>query len=462
MMTEQIVSFTNEGLGHTSYLVDLGDGTALVIDPARLPDAQRAEAQRRGLQIAYTADTHTHADYISGSPDLAVDAHAQLLAPAEAALHFPYRGLRDGDELALGLYTLRALATPGHTPDHLSYLLLEDAEPFALFSGGSLMVGSVGRTDLLGPERAEELARRLYRSLHANVLPLPDDVALYPTHGAGSFCSAPAGGDRTSTIGRERTTNTLLTATDEDEFVHRLLGGLGTFPTYFTRLPTVNQRGVRHYDRLPSLPALDADAVERAVLGGAVVIDARPISEFADAHVPSSLSIELRPVFASWLGWTLDPDTELVVVLDPEQDRDDLVRQCLTIGFERLAGYLDGGVDAWVSSGRATASVALVEPHEVRGTLVDVRQRNEHATGHVPGSLHIELGALTDAEVPDGPVTTMCGHHERAMTGASILERRGATNLAVLRDGYGGWRDRGHPVEVDEWEVDEVEVEVGE
>lgn len=446
----RIVSFLNEGLGHTSYLVDLGDGTALVIDPARVPDAQLTEAARRGLHIAYTADTHTHADYISGSPDLAIATGAEFLAPADAKLQTPYRGVRGGDDIAVGSLTLRAVSTPGHTPDHLAYLLIEHDRPVALFSGGSLMVGSVGRTDLLGPDHADELARRLYQSLQANVLTLPDDVALYPTHGAGSFCSAPSGAERSSTIGHERETNPLLNVADEDAFVRLLLDGLGTFPTYFSRLPGINQRGVAHYEGMPRLAALDADAADKAITDGAVVVDVRPISEYAAAHIPSSLSIELRGVFASWLGWTVEPDATLVFVINPDQDADDLVRQCLTIGFERFAGHLEGGMDAWTGSGRETTSIEIVDADSRRGTTLDIRQDNEFAAGHVPGAVHVELGALADSALPDGPITTMCGHHERAMTGASILERRGRTDLAVLFDGFGGWRDGGHPIETSE------------
>lgn len=441
-----IEAFVDEGLGHTSYLVDLGDGTALVVDPARLPFAQIEAARRRGLRIAYTADTHTHADYLSGSQDLAAGG-AEFLAPADAGLLVPHRGLRSGDELELGRFRLRAVGTPGHTPDHLAYLLIEDDQPVVLFSGGSLMVGAVGRTDLLGPEHAEELARRLFRSLRDDVLTLPDDVVVYPTHGPGSFCSAPAGGERTSTIGRERETNPLLRVEGEDEFVDGLLAGLGTFPAYFRRLPEVNQHAIEHFAGTPDLAPLGADDVERAVAEGAAVVDVRPVREYAAAHVPGSLSIELRPVFASWLGWTLDPDRELVFVIDPDQDRADLVRQCLTIGFDRFAGFLDGGIAAWVATGRPTTSVEIVDADRRQGTTLDIRQDNEFAAGHVPGAAHVELGALADAEVPDGPITVMCGHHERAMTGASILERRGRTDVAVLWDGFGGWRDGGHPIE---------------
>lgn len=310
-----IASFVNEGLGHSSYVVDLGDGTALVVDPARMPTAQIEHADAAGLVVAYTADTHTHADYISGSPDLAARG-ATFLAPAAAHLDRSYRGLADGDLMEMGHYRLESIATPGHTPDHLAYLLSDDAGPMALFSGGSLMVGAVGRTDLLGDEHREALAHDLYRALRGRVLTLPDDLAVYPTHGAGSFCSAPGGGDRTTTIGRERATNPLLSM-DEDDFVAHLLAGLGSFPDYFRSLPAVNQHGLPLHDTVPELVALTVDDVDRLVFDGGVVVDARKVTDFAAGHIPRSLSIELRPAFVSWLGWLTEPDQPVVFVLGP-------------------------------------------------------------------------------------------------------------------------------------------------
>jgi glyoxylase-like metal-dependent hydrolase (beta-lactamase superfamily II) len=293
----------NEGLGHTSHVVGLGDGTALVIDPARLPDRQRQLVAERGWRLAWSADTHSHADYISGSPELAADG-AVFLAPARARLEHPHRGLEAGEhvELADGL-TLRAIPTPGHTPEHLAYLLLEDDTPTALFSGGSLMVGTVGRTDLLGDEHREELAAQLSRALRDEILILPDDLAVYPTHGAGSFCSAPSSSERTTTIGRERATNPLLQVTDEHEFVERLLAGLGSFPTYFRMLPERNRRGVPTYREVPELPRLAAEEVARHVEQGAVLVDARPVAEFAAGHRVRPLSREpTRRVAVERLG----------------------------------------------------------------------------------------------------------------------------------------------------------------
>jgi glyoxylase-like metal-dependent hydrolase (beta-lactamase superfamily II)/rhodanese-related sulfurtransferase len=437
-MDVAITSFVNEGLGHSSHLIDLGDGTALVIDPARLPTAQRDHARAAGLTIAFTADTHTHADYVSGSPELAAGG-ATFLAPAAAGLAHEHRGLVDGDVVDMGRYRLRAIATPGHTPDHLCYLLSDDSRPVVLFSGGSLMVGTVGRTDLLGDEHREALARELYAALRDRMLTLPDDLPVYPTHGAGSFCSAPGGGERTTTLGRERATNPLLQAGTEDEFVERLLGGLGSFPPYFRRLPAVNQRGVPGYDKIPALEPLAPEEVADLVAGGAVVVDARKVTDFAAGHVPGSLSIELRPVFASWLGWITDLDEPVVFVLDDEQDETDLVRQALTIGHDNLAGRLAGGIGAWTAAGLPVETTELIEPDTIDRPLLDIRQDNEFAAGHVPGAAHVELGALAHATVPDGPVATMCGKTERAMTAASVLQRAGHSEVAVLRGGFTGW-----------------------
>ncbi len=437
----EIATFVDEGLGHSSYLVDLGDGHALVIDPPRLPDEHLAAARARGTEITLTADTHSHADYVSGSPELAARG-ATFLAPTDARLEVHHRGLAAGDQLELrqGL-VLRAIATPGHTPDHLAYLLSEDGRPVALFSGGSLMVGTVGRTDLLGPDLQDDLARRLYRALRDEILTLPDELAVYPTHGAGSFCSAPGATERTTTIGRERATNPLLAAPDEDTFVEQLVAGFGSFPTYFSRLPELNRRGPHLYERPPALERLGVTRVRQLLDAGAALVDVRRIAEFAQGHIPTALSIELRPVFASWLGWLVDADRPVVFVFGDHQDRAELVRQCLSVGYENLAGELDGGMGAWRAEQRPESRVDLVGPDTLQHVVVDVRQRSEYVAGHIPGTMHIELGSLAGAAdtVPPGPVTVVCGHGERAMTGASILESYGRADASVLAGGPDDW-----------------------
>jgi glyoxylase-like metal-dependent hydrolase (beta-lactamase superfamily II)/rhodanese-related sulfurtransferase len=436
-----VAAFVDDGLGHSSYLVDLGDGTALVVDPHRIPERELADATARGLRIAYTLDTHSHADFVSGSPEL-VARGAEFLAPASGHLQVAHRGLHDGDRVDVGTWALEAIATPGHTPDHLAYLVeTRDGTPVALFSGGSLMVDTIGRTDLLGPEHAEALAHAQFHSVRDRVLALPDDLAVYPTHGAGSFCSAPGGTDRVTTIGQERAHNPLLQIDDETAFVDALLAGFGSFPSFFSRLPEVNRRGPRVYGEMPDLTRLDLDTFRAALESGAQLVDARPIDRYAAGHIPGSWSIELRPVFATWLGWLVDPSLPVVFVLDDDQDRHDLVRQCLTVGVERLAGELAGGVPTWRDAGLPLTSVALITVAELEDrTLLDVRQRDEFVSSHVPAARNVELGALADADaIPSGPLAVMCGHGERAMTGASLLERAGRDDLAVVRGGPEDW-----------------------
>lgn len=441
------VAFVDDGLGNSSYLVDLGDRRALVVDPTRHPAGYLAEADRRGLDIAFAVETHLHADFVSGARELGT-LGASLLVPGEAGHEFPVHGLADGDEVDLGGLTLRALATPGHTPEHLAYLLLDGASPLALFSGGSLLVDAVARTDLVSPDRTEQPARSLWRSLHERILTLPDDLPVYPTHGAGSFCSAPAGGERTTTIGRERRANPLLAAPDEDAFVKQLLDGLGTYPPYFLRLREVNRRGPTLYGPgPPALPPVRADDVARLQAAGAWVVDARPVRDFARGHIPGSVSIALRPQFATWLGWAVPDRVPLVFVLDSEQDRAELVRQARNIGHEVLLGELDGGIDAWRAAGRPVASVPMVPAGGVAGEVVDVRQHSEFAAGHVPGAIGAELGTLLDVDLPRGPVSVMCGHGERAMTGASLLARAGRADVTVVVGGPEDWSREHGPLE---------------
>ena len=257
----------------------------------------------------------------------------------------------------------------------------------ALFSGGALLPGGVARTDLISPEQTEPLARSLYRVLHERILSLPDEVVVYPTHGGGSFCATSVGPERTTTIGRERATNPLLAAPDEDAFVAMLLAQFGSYPTYFRRLREVNRLGPRVYGEFPVLAPLDVAAVERLRLDGAEVIDVRPIEAFAAGHIPGSLSIALRPEFGSWLGWLAPSDRPLVFVLGPDQDRADLVRQALGIGYEQLAGELAGGIDAWREAGRPVAVTALTRTPSAGGSVLDVRQVSEFRSGHVRGAI---------------------------------------------------------------------------
>jgi hydroxyacylglutathione hydrolase len=362
----EVIPIADEGLGNHSYLIELGDHRALLLDPSRDPRPYLAVAEKRRLTVAFSAETHLHADFISGSRELAAQG-ARVLAPATGRLEHPHRGLEDREEVDLGGLTLRALATPGHTPEHLSYLVLDAKRPLALFSGGALMPGSAARTDLISSTETDSLTRQLYRGVRERLFSLPDELPVYPTHGAGSFCSSASAGEPWTTIGREKAANPIFTVTDEDEFVRAFLGSLGSYPDYFLRLREINRRGPQVYGAgWPSLSPLSVEAVS--------------------ASLPTN-----------------------------------------TIGL--------------VSASQ-----------KVPGLVLDIRQRDEYATSRLPGALHIELGSLerTAGDLPAGPVMTYCGHGERAMMGASLLERTGRPDLAVLDGGIDAWERLHRPVEIGE------------
>jgi glyoxylase-like metal-dependent hydrolase (beta-lactamase superfamily II)/rhodanese-related sulfurtransferase len=443
MVDGLVLPVVDDGLGNSSYLVDLGGRRALAVDPSRDLRALDAVAARHGLRVVAAADTHLHADFLSGATRLAARDGAVVYASAAGGRRFPHTGLGDGDEVDLGGLTLRAWSTPGHTGEHVAYLLADGDTVLGVFTGGSLLVGAAARTDLVAPERTEPLARAQYASLR-RLATLPDTTAVWPTHGAGSFCSAPPGAERTTTIGRERATNPLFAAENEDDFVRQLLGGLGSFPPYFLRLAEANRRGPSLPPGNGGLPSLTPRQVTD--IPSAEVIDVRPPAAYAGGHIRGSLAIPLRAQFATWLGWLVpDPGTPLVFVRDPNQDPDEIVWQARKIGYDNLVGELAGGVAAWSAAGHPVAALPLLDPTQVTSgqvdpaRILDIRQDREYADGHLPAARHVELGALPAAALPPGPVVTMCGHGERATTAASLLERAGHEDVAVAAGGPDDW-----------------------
>ncbi|MDQ4051077.1 MAG: MBL fold metallo-hydrolase [Actinomycetota bacterium] len=435
MADDPVAVVPDDGLGNSAYLVDLGDGRALAVDACRDLRALRRAAEARGLRITYAADTHLHADFLSGATQLAATDDARVIASAAGNREFPHLGLEDEQAVDLGGLSLRAMATPGHTGEHLAYVLLDGADPLGVFTGGSLIAGSAARTDLVDPGRTEELARAQYRSLR-RLAELPDAVEVWPTHGGGSFCSAGAAATGvTSTIGAERSSNPLLNAPDEDTFTRMLLSSLGSFPPYFLRLGDENRRG----------PGVLPDQLSVEPVGptaGHMVIDVRPPSSYAALHPAGALSIPLRPAFASWLGWLVPHDEPLLVLRDADQDLEEILWQAAKIGYTNIVGEVTGGIDAWVAAGLATEATPLREAFRAADLRVlDIRQRAEYAAGHVPGAIHIELGRLPAklGDLADVPTVVMCGHGERALTAASVLSRSGLSEVTVLDGGPDDW-----------------------
>jgi len=451
--------FVTPGLGDNSYLLASGD-EAVVVDPQR--DAWRflAAADARKLRVRYVLETHVHNDYVSGALEIRAAAAAEIAAPARGQYAFPHRGMAEGQEVRVGALRLVAWETPGHTPEHICWLVYEDGrdDPVAVFGGGSLIVGSAGRTDLLGPEMTDGLTRAQFRSLE-RLAALPPSVQLLPTHGAGSFCTASVGSmDRTSTIGAEIRANAALAARDEASFVRQQLSGLRDYPAYYAYMGPINRAGPAVLGRLPRVEGLAPGGVAQRLAAGAWLIDARERRAFADAHVPGALNVELDSSFGTYVGWITPFNSPLVLLL-PEPARDALVEavtQLVRIGYERVHGYVEGGLPAWQASGRPTRSYPTADVDDLCHAylagrpvqVLDVRQTVEWEAGRVPGSRHIHLGELPArlAEVPLGAeVWTACASGHRAAIAASLLDRAGVPVRLVARGGVPEWLARCYP-----------------
>ncbi|MGH2650897.1 MAG: MBL fold metallo-hydrolase, partial [Actinomycetota bacterium] len=326
-------SFLTPGLGDTSYLLASG-GQALIVDPQRDIKPVLAAARARDLHVIYAVETHLHNDYVSGAMELRAAIGAAIAGPARAGYAFPFEPLAEGDELSLGMLRIVAAETPGHTPEHLSYLVYEgdSDEPTAAFTGGSLIVGSAGRTDLLGPEATLELTRAQHQSLN-RLSALPDQTLVLPTHGAGSFCSSsPPGEERTSTIGRERTTNPVLAdgEVDEETFVERRLTGLLAYPSYYSHIAPINRAGPRVFGNVPVPRGLAPSQAAERIQDGSWVVDGRERRAFAAGHIPGSISIELDDSFASYVGWIVPFGAPIVLVLPEDPPKHDAAAEAAT------------------------------------------------------------------------------------------------------------------------------------
>ncbi len=442
-----VIPFVHEGLGNSSYVVDHGNGTAAVIDPDRTVKRYVDAASARKLRIETVFETHLHADFATGAVELAHATGAQIFASSGGALKYPHHALKPGAEVPVNSVMVEAVASPGHTPEHLSYVLKTGSAPPMLFSGGSLIVGGAARTDLISPRDTEPLTRELYRTLHEAFASLPDETLLYPTHGGGSFCSTGSGAQRTSTLGHERQANPLLRFDDEDEFVSWFPTTFSAVPDYFFRMRAFNQRGPRLRADIRSSEPLSAEKFD-SLRRKALVLDVRSIEAYSEGHVRGSLNVSFRPAYATWLGWLVAEGTPLLFVLG-DAHLDAVIDESLLVGYEDFAGYLDGDMEAWRNGGFEIARTELVGPEVAQEAVregavaLDVREPSEFASGHIEKALHIPLGELSNrlSDLPQGrPILAYCGYGERASSAASILEGAGYGGLLNLAGGMSAWR----------------------
>jgi hydroxyacylglutathione hydrolase len=455
--------FVTHGLGDNSYLLSSA-GEAALIDPQR--DAWRflTKAERLNANVRYVFETHAHNDYISGGHEVQAASGARIVAPAGGGYEFEHEPAEDGAEFRIGTLRIVAMDTPGHTPEHVSWLVFEDDgdSPVAIFSGGSLMVGSAGRTDLLGMDHADELTRMQFRTMR-RLAGFPDSVDVLPTHGAGSFCASAAPSlARTTTIGEERLRNLALTEENEGEFIRRQLSGLMAYPKYYPNMAPINRRGPTVLRAVPEIPALAPDDVATLVGDGAWVVDTRNRFDFARSHLPGAINVEMTSSFSTYVGWVLPFNARLVLVLPDaggQEIREGALTQLLRIGFDRVEGYLEGGPAAWEASGRPASSYESCDIDSLceicmtgeKPYILDVRQDDEWESGHIPDSKHIFVGDLPEriSEVPDDrTIWVVCASGFRAATAASMLARDGREVKLLASSGVPEWLSRCFPAEV--------------
>lgn len=439
------------GLGNRGYLAG-GPHRTVVIDPPRDVDRVIEAAARRGVRVTHVVETHVHNDYVTGGLELARITGAAYLVPAGARVAYDRVPITDGDsvEIEEGL-VLRALATPGHTPHHTAYVLEEDGLAVAVFSGGSLLIGTVGRPDLVEPRLTGELARAQYDSAHRLAAELPDQTAVLPTHGFGSFCSAGTATGDATTIGRERVANEALVK-DAETFVAELLAGLDDVPAYYAHMGPVNSAGPAPVDLTPPAPA-DAAEIAARLAAGEWVVDLRGRAAFAEGHVAGTVNFEATGQLATYLAWLLPWGKPVTLLAESAVQLAEAQRELVRVGIDRPAAASTGSPVAWLRPGeqprtfpRATFT-DLAEGEREEVVVLDVRRDSERAGGHIAGSLHIPLHQVRDrlAEIPDGTVWVHCAGGMRAAIAASLLDAAGRVVVAV-DDGFAAAREAGLPM----------------
>ena len=451
--------FYVEGLAHASYMVG-ADGVAAVIDPRRDVDIYLQEAKEQGLAITHIFETHLHADFISGHLELARQSGAKILMPKSAGVQYDYVPLVDGAEVRIGSVGVRVLETPGHTPEHIALVVadLSRAEdPCLVFTGDVLFVGDVGRPDLFGEEMARELTEKLFVSLHDKLGNLSDFVEVYPAHGEGSLCGKNLSAKRCSTIGYEKRFNHAFGPANVDAFSNELLVEMPIAPRYFYRTSETNRKGPRVLGRLPQLKSLSLEEAKSLYESGHVILDIRTPESFGGAHIPGAYNIWLSPALSTWAGSILPYNKPIILVLDDNDHQEQVVRQLIRVGFDELGGYIDGGIETWMSAGLPISRIPQLSVHELKEKLsgqneilvTDVRSSMEYNSGHISGALNIHAGQIEDRHVEldrKEPVAVVCRTAHRSSIAGSILKRCGFTEVYNVSGGMTAWANSGYEV----------------
>ncbi len=447
-------------IAHSSYIL-AGQKSCAVIDPQRDIDIYLHEAKQLGFEITHILQTHLHADFISGHMDLAKQTGAKIFIAKSANCSFEHVPLVEGDTIEIENIHLRVLETPGHTPEHLSFIVTDKSRgesPIGVFVGDTLFVGDVGRPDLF-PDMANELAGKLYHSLHDKLLELPDYCEVYPAHGAGSLCGRAMGAKYQSTIGYERKYNSPLQIKDKGAFIKSLTEEMPSAPDHFSRCSDINRKGPDLVAALPGLARLGVAQFQQKLQDADVVIlDTRNYLAYGGQHITNTWHLDLNGNFPTFAGWVLPIDKDIVVVADDEHKAQESVLWARRVGVDRIVGYLAGGMTGWLTSGLPTGNVNQISAEDLHNkvigeddfTLVDVRAKAEYGENHIKGAINIETADLRTKFKQlnrDKPTILICSSGNRSSLGTSILAQHGFTDLYNVSGGMTGYSAVGYSQE---------------
>jgi hydroxyacylglutathione hydrolase len=439
-------------LAHASYML-ASEGEAVVVDPQRDVDLYLNAASEHGVTIRHIFETHLHADFVSGHRELAARTGAKIYMGAQAGATFDHQAVSDRFELKFGRASICVLETPGHTPESIC-LVVTDLEksiaPWAVLTGDTLFIGDVGRPDLSPRHTPAQLAGLLYDSLHTKLMTLPDNVVVYPAHGAGSLCGKNMRAERSSTIGTERLTNYALQIKSREEFIRQLTSNLPARPDYFAKDAEINRTGAAALSDLPALRPIAPAELDRMLKDGEIALDVRPGDEFAAGHVPGSVNIALGGQFASWAGTVLGLTSHPVLIADTDAQLEEARVRLARIGMENLDGYLAGGLAAWKMAGLPTGTVAQITAQELERRLksrqvqvLDVRREPEWDAGHIEGATWWPLDnfRVSPPEIDhEMALAVHCKGGYRSMIAASLLQRAGFRRVLNVAGGFDGWQ----------------------
>ncbi|MEE4311396.1 MAG: rhodanese-like domain-containing protein [candidate division KSB1 bacterium] len=455
-----VQQFFVNGIAHSSYLLG-GTKTCAIVDPQRDIQVYLDAAADLDMKITHILETHLHADFISGHLDLADVTGAQIVAPASATCKFKHVGVGEGDIIEIDDMNISILEVPGHTPEHIAYVVTDKSrsdDPVGVFCGDALFVGDVGRPDLF-PGKAEELASMLYDSLHQKLLKLPDFCEVYPAHGAGSLCGRAMGAKRTSTIGYERLYNSALQIKDRGEFVNSLTSDMPPAPDHFSRCSDINRDGPALVKDLPPLSEAAAAAYQKKMSDDdTILLDVRSYAAYSAHHIPGSYHNDLNGNFATFAGWVLPPDKDIMLIADNRREAMEAKIWLQKVGLDRAATFLDGGMVSWVKAGYPTGHAGLLSAEELHKlvtgdkkiVLVDVRSANEYMSYNIKGSVQIQAPDLRTRHNEldtDMPTILLCSTGNRSSLGASILKRAGFKDVYNVAGGMTGYSAAGYAPE---------------